>query len=75
LECLNDPCGPGGRVDGDDFALGEGVCVDFVATMILGAVGGVIEQRDDLFVAILGEEPRVVLEAETDIGTQVKVRP
>lgn len=49
--------------------------MDFVATMILSAMGGVVEKRDDFLILGLGQEPRVVLEAESDIGTQIEVRP
>ena len=47
--------------------------MNFVATMILSAVGGVVEKGDDFLILGLGQEPRVVLEAESDVGAQVKV--
>ena len=73
LEGLDNLGGPGGRVDGDDLALGERVGVDFVAAVVLCAVGRVIEERDDFFVAVAGEEACMVLEAECDVGTKLKV--
>jgi hypothetical protein len=72
---LNNLSGPVGCVDRDDLALREWVRVDFMAAMILSAMSRVIEQRDDLFIAFMLNEPSMMLETELDVGAKVKVGP
>lgn len=72
---MNNLGSPVGGVDRDDLALGEWVGVDFVAAVVLSAVGGVVKQRDDLFISSPFNKPGVVLETELDVGAKVEVGP
>lgn len=74
LEGLHDGCGPVSLVDGDDLALGESISMEFGAAAVLRAMGCVVEERDHLFWTILRDKTCMVLEAEGDVGAQLKVR-
>lgn len=49
--------------------------MDFMSTVTFGAMGRVVKERNDFLVSILFHEPGMMLEAELDIGAEVKVGP
>jgi len=47
--------------------------MDLMTTVVFGAVGGVIEERDNFLVTIFGDVSGMVLKAEGNIGTKIKI--
>lgn len=64
---------PSSRIDLDDFALGEGMGVDFTATAVLSSMSRVVIERDNFFITVPRDKARVMLEAELDVGPKIEV--
>ena len=75
VESLDDFGLPGVGVDLDDLAAGDVVKVHLVAVTILGAVGRVVVQADDLLTAVLRlcEEAGVMLKGKLNLWPQGEV--